>query len=149
MVSKHGVWAACAFVALAGIGSGQDSPGKGSKEALLRVCSSCHKPESVISRRTKEQWEETVEKMISKGAKGSEEDFLAAFDYLVAQYGKVNVNRAAAGEIAEVLGIPDREADLIVKYRREKGKFEDFEGLAKVPDIDLKKLERNRDAISF
>ena len=37
----------------------------------------------------------------------------------------------------------------IVKYRREHGPFEDFDALAKVPGLNLEKLEKKRDAISF
>src|SRR5262245_5700513 len=138
------------LLAVSTASSAQDSPEPKSKEAFLRVCSSCHKPETVLSvRRTDEQWGETIKKMREKGAKCSEDEFNGAFDYLVAQYGKVNVNRAAAAEIAEILGVSAKDADAIVKYRRQNGKFEDFEALSKTPDVDPKKLEKNRDAISF
>ena len=40
-------------------------------------------------------------------------------------------------------------ADTIVKYRKEHGNFEDYDGFAKVPGLDLEKLEKKRDAISF
>ena len=37
----------------------------------------------------------------------------------------------------------------IVKYRKEHGNFEDYDSFAKVPGLDLEKLEKLRDAISF
>lgn len=122
----------------------------GSKEAFLKVCATCHRPEvASAGRRTRSQWEEVVEKMISKGAKGTDDEFLLILDYLVAEHGRVNVNNASANEMSEILGISHEEADAIVKYRRTNGKFEDFEGLSKVPQLDITKLEKKRSAISF
>ena len=141
-----------AFASLAAsfAGRAQESPGGGSKEVFLKVCGVCHRPETVVAtRRTRAQWLDTFEKMISKGAKGTDEEFTVALEYLVGHYGKVNVNRATADEIVEVLGLSPKEAALIVKYRKDNGKFEDFDALGKVPGVDLKKLERGREAISF
>src|SRR5437867_9845391 len=56
-------------------------------------------------------------------------------------YGRVNVNTATASEIAEVLGLLPQEAEAIVKYRRDKEKFEDFEALSKTPGVAVEKLE--------
>ncbi|MEZ5401951.1 MAG: helix-hairpin-helix domain-containing protein [Bryobacteraceae bacterium] len=122
----------------------------GSKEAFQRLCVTCHKQEVVLaSRRTRAQWEDTFEKMIAKGAKGSDEDFLLALDYLVADYGRVNINNATASEIVEIVRLPRDQAEAIVKHRRASGRFEDFEALAKVPGLDTKQLEAMRRAITF
>jgi competence protein ComEA len=83
------------------------------------------------------------------GAKGSDEDFGIAFDYLVRNYGKVNVNRAATREITAVLGLSAKEAEAILNYRRENGDFQDFDGLLKVPGIDVEKLKQGKDAVTF
>ena len=122
----------------------------GSKEAFTKLCATCHRPETVVaSRRSRSQWEDTLEKMIAKGAKGSDDEFLLVLDYLIALYGRVNVNNATASEIVEIVGIPREQAEGIVKHRRASGRFEDFEGLTKVPGVDTKQLEKMRDAISF
>jgi competence ComEA-like helix-hairpin-helix protein len=119
-------------------------------DVFQKLCGTCHKAETgIVTRRTTEQWQETIEKMISKGLKASDEDLNTVLDYLVGQFGKVNVNRAPAAEIAEVLGVSAKDAARIVKHRRDHGKFEDFEALAKVPEIDLKKLDQLREAIAF
>lgn len=145
-----GVWLTLLGLAAAVAGSAQEASAGKAKEVFQKVCSSCHKPETgVATRRTREQWQETIEKMLAKGLKASDDDLNTIFDYLVAEYGKVNVNRATASELAEVLGLPAKEAERIVRYRRDKGKFEDFEALGKVPDIDVKRLEKSREAISF
>jgi len=133
------------LVALAAAGGAQESPA-----LFQRVCGTCHKPERAVStRRTRQQWEETIDLMVEKGMKSSDEELTKVLDYLVGQYGRVNVNTAAAGDIAEVLGLTAKEAEAIVKYRKDAARFEEFDDLGKVPGVDLKKLEKRREAISF
>jgi DNA uptake protein ComE-like DNA-binding protein len=36
-----------------------------------------------------------------------------------------------------------------VAYRKANGNFADFDALLKVPDVDAKKLEAHREAVSF
>ncbi|HEU0173278.1 MAG TPA: helix-hairpin-helix domain-containing protein [Blastocatellia bacterium] len=128
----------------------QPQEGPSAKEALQKVCGACHALDRVTaSRRSRAQWEETTDKMINLGAKGTEEEFVTILDYLVRQYGRVNVNTATADEIAEVVGLSAKEAEVIVKYRKEKGKFDSFEALSKAPGVAVEKLEKSRDAISF
>ncbi|MBO0862633.1 MAG: helix-hairpin-helix domain-containing protein [Chloracidobacterium sp.] len=120
------------------------------KETLQKVCGSCHGLDRVTaSRRSRAQWEETIDKMVSLGAQGTDEEFTSILNYLVRQYGRVNVNTATTDEIAEAVGLSAKEAEAIVKYRQEKGKFDNFEALSKAPGVALEKLEKNRDAISF
>jgi mono/diheme cytochrome c family protein len=60
-----------------------------SKAAFNKVCGTCHTPESALSmRRTKAQWEESIDKMVQLGAKGTDDEFAAILNYLVSQYGK-------------------------------------------------------------
>ena len=137
------------FVSAAFVARAQEPPAK-AKETFERVCGTCHKPEAALSaRRSRDQWTESIEGMISRGAKISDEEFATVLDYLVRQYGKVNVNRGTVDEMVEVLGVTAQEADAIVKYRADKGKFEDFAALSKVPGVDVQKLEKNRVAIGF
>lgn len=117
---------------------------------LQKVCGSCHElGKTTGSRRSRSQWEEVTDKMIAAGAKASDEEFTAVINYLVSQYGRANVNTASASEIAEATGLSEQEAEVIVKYRKEKGKFEDFDALSKTPGVAIEKLEKSRDAISF
>jgi len=53
------------------------------KETALKLCGTCHAPTIVLGRgMTREQWGEVVSDMISKGAKGSTEEFSQVVDYL-------------------------------------------------------------------
>jgi competence ComEA-like helix-hairpin-helix protein len=121
------------------------------EEMFTRVCIKCHTADRVVgSRRTRSQWEETITMMqTARGAVITDEEFETVLNYLVKEHGRVNINRATADDIVEVLGMTPAVAETIVKYRREHGTFEDFDALGKVPGLDLEKLEKKRDAISF
>lgn len=70
------------------VGSAQETgPAKGG-EVVQKVCGVCHTTQSVlIVRRTRSQWQETIDKMVAMGAKASDEDFATVLNYLTAQYG--------------------------------------------------------------
>jgi competence ComEA-like helix-hairpin-helix protein len=103
-----------------------------------------------VNRRSRSQWEETITTMITaRGAQISDDDFDTVLTYLTRVYGRVDINRATADDITEVLSIPEAMAGTIVAYRSEHGRFEDFEALAKVPGIDRTALEKRREAIAF
>ncbi len=76
-----------AAVSLAAVaGRAQDIGG--SKATFNKVCGVCHTPESALStRRTKAQWEESIDKMVQLGAKATDDEFAAILNYLVSQYG--------------------------------------------------------------
>ena len=121
------------------------------EETFTRNCVKCHAVDRVVgSRRTRPQWEEVMTTMqTARGAVIEDNDWDVILDYLVKQHGRVNVNRATVDDLVEVLGVTAESADTIVKYRKEHGNFEDYDGFAKVPGLNLEKLEKKRDAISF
>jgi competence protein ComEA len=131
--------------------AGPTSPSDDKNAAVYtRVCSTCHDAQRILSnRRTKDQWGEVIDKMVERGAQGTDEDFNAVMDYLVAHYGRINVNRGSAKDLATVLRITDQEAAAIVAYRTSNGPIPDFDTLAKVPGINVDTLTQNRDAISY
>ena len=144
------LWGVLFFAAVAANLTAQDAP-KASKQTFEKVCGACHPTDNATtSRRTKDQWQTVIQEMINEqGAKVGDDEFSVVLDYLSKNYGKVNVNSATAGEIAQIAGLTPEEAEAIVKYRKEKGKIEDFDGLTKVPGVDAKKLEKNREALSY
>ena len=90
--------AALAFLALAvtssaqqnnPVNTGQQRPEAG-KAVFERVCSSCHNLQiATASRRSRAQWQETMEAMVSKqGAKIPEDEFTPILNYLAAAYGR-------------------------------------------------------------
>jgi competence protein ComEA len=131
--------------------AGGTPPAEDPSAALFnRMCSNCHDIVRVTSmRRTRTDWEDVLNKMIQEGATGTEKDFETVFDYLQRNYGKVYINRAQVDEIALVLGLPKKDAEAIVAFRKANGDFANFDAVKKVPDIDTKKLDDRRDAVAF
>jgi competence protein ComEA len=124
-----------------------EGPGRKSVET---ACSACHDLATVTEmRRSRAGWQELVEAMVNRGARATEQELDAIVSYLAAYFGVVNVNKAAAEEIARVLGVPSQEADAIVRYRAERGEFTDLDGLKKVPGVDAEAIEERKDRIAF
>jgi competence protein ComEA len=152
--------AACALMASTLIVAAPSRPSEGQEPSASapdegarlfnQMCSDCHDAARIVSvRRTKTEWEEVLNKMIEKGAIGSEKDFEGVFGYLLLNYGKIYINRAVPDEIVRILGLPKKDADAVVAYRTAHGPFADLDSIKKVPDIDVKKVEDHKDAITF
>ena len=117
---------------------------------FAQMCNRCHDAARITTqRRTGIEWEEILNKMIEKGATGTEKDFENVYEYLLRNHGKLNINIATPDDIAMILGLSEKDAQGIVAYRKANGPFADFEAVKKVPDIDLKKLDEHKDAVAF
>jgi competence ComEA-like helix-hairpin-helix protein len=117
---------------------------------FAETCAKCHDGARITAmRRTSADWEDIIKKMIEKGAPGTEKDFETIYDYLLRHYGKLNINSAPASEIVTILGLTQKEADGLLAYRKSNGPFADFDAVKKVPEIDVKKLDERKDAITF
>jgi competence ComEA-like helix-hairpin-helix protein len=116
-----------------------------------RTCvNRCHTIERVAgSRKNRIQWEETLEKMAKFGLQLTDEEAPAITYYLLREYGKVAVNKVDATEIAIVVGLTLELAQAIVKYRAQHGKFADLNALKAVPGIDVEKLQKKQEALTF
>ena len=128
---------------------GDAAPPDKPADTYARLCRNCHDAGLQLIRRTRTGWQDVLDQMVEKGATGSEEDFGLVLQYLLRDYGKVNVNRAMASEIALVLGVSATDAGTIVGHREKHGPFKDFETLVKAAGADAAKLEAKRDAVLF
>ena len=115
--------------------------------AFNTVCGACHPASAVNGLRTVSEWRETIEHMISIGAKGTDEQFESVVRVLERTLTKVNVNTAPPEEIAPVMDVSDATAQALVKYRAEHGKFKSIEDLKKIPGLDAAKVEAHKDRI--
>jgi competence ComEA-like helix-hairpin-helix protein len=131
------------LIVVAGFAPAQELPEAKGKKQVEAVCNACHEANVVFKYRTaKDNWQNTVDDMVSRGADASKEDLAAIVDYLARCFGpEVNVNMAAADDLAKQLEISGEEAAAIVKYRKDNGDFKELASLAKVPGLDMKKLE--------
>jgi competence ComEA-like helix-hairpin-helix protein len=119
-------------------------------EAFTRVCGRCHAQDRIVEgRRSRSQWEEVLERMIAKGATGSDDDFGIVMEHLVSEFGRVAINSAPADEVAHVLHLDATHADAIVSYRKTHGPFADFDALIAIPGAPVEALRKRRDAIVF
>jgi competence protein ComEA len=130
-----------------------DGPGK---ETTIKICGKCHGVDVAVSRReSPDGWNAIVLQMIKRGAKGTNDQFGEVVDYLAEHFPKpqeeprIAVNTASVEELGTGLGISEKEAAAIARYRDEKGKFKTFEDLGKVPGIDASKLEARKSRIDY
>ena len=68
---------------------GQDLPDGAGKDLVMNVCTVCHDLMRITSKRkTKEEWNDIVDQMATKGAKASDEQFDTIVNYLAKNFGK-------------------------------------------------------------
>jgi competence protein ComEA len=125
----------------------QDLPDGPGKETVLKICRDCHALDTItMENRTKEGWEKTVAKMGDRGAEGTDEQFQAVINYLAKNFGRINVNKASAEEIAAGLNFSEKDSEAIVQYREKNGAYQKWQDLTKV--MDATKIEAKKDHIA-
>ncbi|MGA3188445.1 MAG: helix-hairpin-helix domain-containing protein [Bryobacteraceae bacterium] len=125
----------------------QDLPAGPGKETVLKICRDCHDLDTITAEnRTRENWKKTVDKMIDRGADGTNEEFEIVVNYLTKSFGKINVNKASAEEIASGLDFSAKESATIVEYREKNGPYKSWKDLTTV--IDPAKVEAKKDHIA-
>jgi competence protein ComEA len=134
-----------------GAANSDDLPeGKG-KDIFVKMCSNCHGLDQVTtSRYPRKQWAYVVDDMVSRGAEGSDDDVNSVIGYLSRNFGKpVNINTSTAKEIETGLSFTAAQAELVVRYRTDKGAFKTYEDLLKVPGLDADLLDEQKKNILF
>jgi competence protein ComEA len=132
----------------------QDLPAGKGKELVENTCGSCHGMDVIVAQHaTKDGWASIVDYMVSRGATGTPEEIQTIVDYLAKSFpavaAKTNVNKASSMDLQTQLELTAKDADAIVKYRTDHSDFKDWDGLAKVPGIDMAKLTAKKDSIVF
>ena len=129
-------------------------PGEG-REAVMRVCVKCHSPNIILAYgQNRVGWENTITKMARLGAKGTDDDYSDIADYLTANFPpsavqKVFVNMASDKQLADILGISIDDAKAIIVYRDKVKGFKSIEEMESVPNVDVKKIQANKDHLVF
>ena len=143
---------ALAFCAASARAQLPEGPGKAQVE---KICKQCHELErSIAPRQNREGWQGIIDKMVTLGAEGSEEDFELIVDYLAknfpaAEVPKINVNKATAVELEAGLTLKRTQSAAIIEYRTRNGPFKSIEDLKKVPGIDASKIDSKKDRLTF
>lgn len=125
-----------------------DGPGK---DALERVCTTCHDLSAVTSMSgSADIWQSVADDMKGRGADGSDADFKAIVGYLSKYYGPaVHINTDTAASLQSSLGLTADEAAAIVKYRTDNGNLMAWDDLKKVPGLDMTKLAGLQARVKF
>lgn len=127
-----------------------DAPGK---DPVVAVCGKCHEPQRVAALRlTREGWEEVVSKMVSLGAKASDDELKQITDYLAEHFkGEVakpiNMNSASSVDLESVAALLRKEAAAWIAYRTKNGPCTTLDDLKKVPGVPFKKIDERRDRL--
>jgi len=117
--------------------------------SLQAVCGKCHKLQIVMDTpMSYDAWHDTVQKMIDRGAVGTDEQLEDIMDYLHRTMTTINVNTADVDELAIVLDVSDTVARAIVT-RRDKQRFTDLADLKSVPGIDASAMDARARLIFF
>jgi competence ComEA-like helix-hairpin-helix protein len=115
--------------------------GKG-KDVVESACSDCHSLERIKTQRLDEEgWNSVLHEMLENGAPINANDMPVIVSYLAKNFGpdkKVNINKAAAEEIAGVLKLESAEVAALIQYRTQHGKFKDLSELEKVNGLAAK-----------
>ena len=129
-----------------------DGPGKAE---MVKLCSTCHEVErSASMHMDRDGWKNVVDKMVSLGMKGSDQEVTAVIDYLARTLpaeaiARLNVNKATQIEFESRLSLKRSEAAAVIQYRDKNGPFKSLADLKKVPGIDAAKIEAKKDTITF
>jgi competence protein ComEA len=127
-----------------------DAPGK---DQVVNVCGKCHEPQRVAALRlTREGWEEVIAKMVSLGAKASDDDLKLITDYLADNFKgeaakPINLNTASSVDLESVAGLLRKEAAAWIAYRTKNGPCKTLDDLKKVPGVPFKKIDERRDRL--
>jgi hypothetical protein len=132
---------------------GNELPAGPGKELVAKVCIDCHTAANFRKKRLSEdEWFNTVADMVDRGAKANDKQQAEIVGYLVRNFGadsKVVMNTAPHTELMAVLGFTLEESKALVAYRTGHDSFKDWNDVAKVPGVDAKKVEAQKDKLAF
>ena len=152
------------IILLAVLGHAQSLPPGEGQDIVQHQCSSCHALKVVTSKRaSRQQWSTLVDQMVSRGADVADDDIETVVQYLAKNFGPdpessstksseqttINVNKATPKELETTLQLSTKDAEAVTHYRAQNGEFKSLQDLNKVPGVDAKKIESNKDRIIF
>ncbi|MFL6550432.1 MAG: helix-hairpin-helix domain-containing protein [Povalibacter sp.] len=120
------------------------------QRALQDVCGTkCHRVELfATARKSYEDWHDTVQKMVDRGAIGSDEQFADLMDYLFRTQTLIDVNSVDVQDLQIVLNTSPAVAGAVVA-RRTKKKFTSLEDLKSVGGLDAAAVDAKADLLVF
>jgi competence protein ComEA len=118
-------------------------------QSLKTVCANCHNLQLVMDTpRSYDDWHDTVQQMVDRGASGTDEQFDDIMDYLHRTMTTINVNTAVADELEIVLNVPETTAQAIIA-RRSIQKFTGLADLKSVSGVEASTVDAKARLIFF
>jgi competence protein ComEA len=127
-----------------------DAPGK---DVMIRVCGPCHEAQRSASvRLTREGWQDVIAKMVSLGAKGTDEELKQILEYLAEHFKgeaprPLNLNTATAVELESIAALLRKEAAALIAHRTKVGPCKSLDDFKKVSGVPFKKIHDRRDRL--
>ena len=117
--------------------------------SLQAVCGKCHNLQIVMNTpRSLDDWRDTMQKMVDRGANGTDDQYDDILDYLHRTMTTIDVNSADADDLAAVLEVTDATVRLIVARRTAK-KFTDLADLKSIPGVDAATVDSKSKLLYF
>jgi competence protein ComEA len=117
--------------------------------SVQAVCAKCHNLQIVMDTpMSYDAWHDTVQKMVDRGASGTDEQFEDIMDYLHRTMTTINVNAADEDELEIVLNLPEAAAKAIIA-RRSTRRFTDLADLKSVAGVDAATVDAKARLIFF
>lgn len=124
-----------------------DAPGK---VTVTKVCGSCHTVDLIPdSRMTVANWNVTVESMKEFGAAASDEEWQTVKDYIIVNFALLEVNKASAKEVSQILRVDGKVAEEVIAYRQKQGPFKTIDDVKRVPGLDAAALDALASRLMF
>jgi competence protein ComEA len=118
-------------------------------QSLKAVCATCHNLQLVMDTpRSYDDWHDTLQQMVDRGASGTDEQFDDIMDYLHRTMTTINVNTAVADELEIVLNVPKTTAQAIIA-RRSTQKFTGLADLKSISGVDASTVDAKARLIFF
>ena len=143
---------AAVTMAVAAPAASKQLPDGAGKDAVVKLCSTCHPPERGASvRLTREGWQDVMTRMVGLGMKGTDEEMTAALEYLATHFkgeaaAPLNVNRATPVQLQSIAGLLRRESAALIAHVT-KTPCKALEDLKAVPGLDFARIEKRRDRL--
>jgi competence protein ComEA len=129
--------------------AGADAALDKERQALKAVCGKCHNLEIVTDTpRSYDEWQDTLQKMVDRGARGTDAQFDAILDYLYRTLTPIDVNSADTTQLQAVLDVSAPVADALIA-RRSVRKFANLADLKTVTGIDPASLDAKSRLLYF
>jgi competence protein ComEA len=137
------------FAAAWAVNPSQASTQAREAKSLKAVCGRCHNLQIVMDTpKSYDAWHDTVQKMVDRGAKGTDAQFDDIMDYLHRTVTTIDVNSAEPDELEIVLHVSETTAQAIVARRTTK-KITGLADLKSIPGVDASIVDSKARLIFF